>query len=237
MELLVVMIIVAILATVTLRSLRSSTEVARTEETRRELDRLAWAISGNPSLISGGSQTSFGYVGDIGSLPDSLGALVVNPGGYATWDGPYIGDEFTDGSGDSEYRLDAWGQAYTYTGGITISSGGGGTSITRQIANTTNDLLYNSVVLTITDLDNTPPGADFADSLQLILSYPDGSGSTASITRSPGLDGFVQFDSIPIGRHQLRTIYIPDNDTSLSLVTVYPGTLFYKEIGLALDLW
>lgn len=236
-ELLVVIVIVAVLASITLRSLRNATDVARTEETRRELDRLAWAIVGNPTLVSGGARTGFGYVGDVGGLPDSLGALVNNPGGYATWDGPYIGDEFTAGSGDSEYRFDAWGQAYSYSAGVTISSGGGGSTITRELSYSVADLLYNSVVLTVTDLDNTPPGTNFADSLRLVLTYPDGSGATISSAKYPGSDGYVQFDSIPMGHHQLKVIYIPANDTSLRVVTVNPGSRYYKEINLASDVW
>ena len=236
-EMIVVIIIVAVLASITMRSMRGATDVARTEETRQELDQLAWAITGNPAMLSGGSQTSYGYIGDVGALPDSLGALIVNPGGYTTWNGPYISDEFTDGSVSSEYRLDAWGQTYTYSSGITIASGGGGSAITRELANSVADLLYNSVVLTITDLNHTPPGSDYSDSVRFVLTFPDGAGSTTSTAKSPGSDGMVQFDSIPIGNHQLRMIYIPDNDTSISFVCINPGSFFYKELYFATDLW
>lgn len=236
-EMIVVIIIVAVLASVTMRSMRGATDVARTEETRQELDRLAWAITGNPAMISGGTQISYGYIGDVGALPDSLGALIVNPGGYSTWNGPYIQDKFTDGTGNTEYRIDAWGQTYTYSGGITISSAGGGSTITRELANSVANLLYNSVVVTIADLNHTPPGEDFSDSVRFVLTFPDGIGSTTSTAKSPGSDGLVQFDSIPIGNHQLRMIYIPDNDTSVNFVRVNPGSLYYKELYFATDLW
>ena len=236
-ELVVVIIIVAVLASVTMRSMRGATDIARTEETKQELDQLAWAIAGNQERVSGGSITDFGYVGDVGALPDSLGALVVNPGGYSTWNGPYIRDEFTNGSGDTEYRIDAWGQVYSYSGGVTITSSGGGSAITRQIANTVDDLLYNTVSLTVTDLNNTPPGSAYRDSIKFVLTYPNGSGSTISVAKFPGSDGYIQFDSIPIGQHQLQKIYIPSSDTSVCRVTVNPASRYYKEFSLASDIW
>lgn len=236
-ELVVVIIIVAVLASITMRSMRGATDIARTEETKQELDKLAFAIVGNQERMSGGSITDFGYVGDVGALPDSLGALVINPGGYSTWDGPYIRDEFTDGSGDTEYCLDAWGKVYSYSGGVTITSSGSGSNITRQITNTVDNLIYNTVSLTVTDLDNTPPGSTYGDSIKFILTYPDGSGSTTSATKFPGSDGYVQFDSIPIGQHQLKMIYIPSSDTSICRVTVNPASRYYKEFSLASDVW
>ena len=68
-ELLAVIIIVGIIASVSMRSMRGSVEVSRVEETKQEMDHLAWAICGNPALISGGVRTDFGYVGDVGALP------------------------------------------------------------------------------------------------------------------------------------------------------------------------
>ncbi|RME30712.1 MAG: type II secretion system protein, partial [Candidatus Zixiibacteriota bacterium] len=91
-ELVVVLIIVGILASVALKSLRTAGVVAKTEQTRHELDKLAWAITGNPERSSGGVRSDYGYIGDVGALPPNLDALVTNPG-YATWKGPYIRDD------------------------------------------------------------------------------------------------------------------------------------------------
>ncbi len=238
-ELIIVIVIVGILTSVTLRTLRSANDTARTEETRRELDQLAWAIAGNPELKSGGVRTDFGYIGDVGGLPSSLSMLVSNPGGYATWDGPYVLDDFYPDviSASSEYQLDAWGKPYVYAGGNTITSTGSGSSITRQIAGSINDLLYNSVSIAVTDLNHTPPGGTYRDSVIVVLQYPDGSGSMSVNAKTPRADGFVQFDSIPIGIHRLQVIYLPRSDTLTRQIVINPGQNYYSEIVLASDLW
>ena len=91
-ELLVVIIILGVIATVAVKSLTGVNDTVRIEETRQELSHLAWAIAGRPKLVSGGQRTDYGYVGDVGSLPVNLTALVQNPGSYSTWDGPYRGE-------------------------------------------------------------------------------------------------------------------------------------------------
>ncbi|MFQ5452927.1 MAG: prepilin-type N-terminal cleavage/methylation domain-containing protein, partial [Candidatus Zixiibacteriota bacterium] len=232
-ELVIVIIIIGIIASISVTSLKNSVEVSRVEETKIELDQLAYAISGNPELISGGTRNDFGYVGDIGSLPSNLTALVTNPG-YSTWNGPYVRDDFyaSTGASETEFTIDAWGVTYTYTGGVIISSTGSGSTITREIANSTGELLYNSVSAVITDIDNFPPGTTYKDSITVQLSYPDGAGSIASITKYPGVDGFVQFDSIPIGIHNLQVVYLPNNDSLNRTVTVNQGSNFYANISL-----
>ncbi|MEA2031894.1 MAG: type II secretion system protein, partial [candidate division Zixibacteria bacterium] len=90
-----VIIIIGILSTVALRSVNTITDTAKIEETKQELEALSFAIAGNPDIQNNGIRTDFGYVGDVGSLPPNLDALFSNPGSYATWNGPYIGNRFT----------------------------------------------------------------------------------------------------------------------------------------------
>jgi prepilin-type N-terminal cleavage/methylation domain-containing protein len=236
-ELILVVIIIGIIAAVAVRSLRATNDTAKVEQTKQELDRLAWAIAGNPRLISGGVRTDFGYVGDIGAMPPNLDALVTNPG-YATWDGPYIHDDFyLTGGSETAYKFDAWGKAYNYSGGITISSTGGGSTITRKIANSLDELLRNAVMAVVTDQDDTPPGDTYKDSVKLLLSYPDGAGAVTTSAKFPGADGFARFDSIPIGNHQLRVVYIPNSDTLTRMVSVEPGEDSYVAVKWYEDLW
>jgi len=168
-EILVVIIILGIIASVAVSSLKNVDEIAKTEQTKAHLEKLGYAITGNPELISGGIRSDYGYVGDVGSLPATLGNLVVNPGGYSTWHGPYIKDDFSTGSGDSEYDNDAWGKTLVYSGGVTITSNGSGTAITRKLANAADDLLYNKVNLLITDIDNNPAGTEFKASVKVLI--------------------------------------------------------------------
>ena len=235
-ELLAVIVIVGIIATVSMKSMRNTVDVSKTEETRQEMDQLAWAIAGNPELVSGGVRTDFGYVGDIGALPATLGALVTDPG-WANWDGPYIRDDFysSTGGAESEFKYDGWGVAYTFSGDSIVSTGGG-TSICREVAHSSADLLSNTVEVLITDINNSPPGSD-GSSVDVELTYPDGTGSsTTDYEHSPG-NGFVTFESIPIGHHQLLVIYTPTGDTLFRKVVIYPGESFYTEISFSQDYW
>ncbi len=237
-ELIVVIIIIGIIATVSLKSMRQTYDTIRVEETKKELDMLAMAIVGNPDLISGGNRTQFGYIGDVGSLPSNLSALVTNPG-YATWNGPYINDKFyvSVGGGETEYAYDAWGENYAYSGGLTIVSNGGSSTITREIAASTNDLLNNDLTFTITDLDLTPPGSTYKDSVKFSFSYPNGLGALTTVEQYPNSNGLVQYNSIPIGQHTLKIIYIPDNDTLRREIIIEPGQTKYQEINLNGNYW
>ncbi|UCG63058.1 MAG: prepilin-type N-terminal cleavage/methylation domain-containing protein [Candidatus Zixiibacteriota bacterium] len=238
-ELLAVIIIIGIVAAVSMRSMRGTVEVSRVEETRQEMDQLAWAICGNPNLISGGVRTDFGYVGDVGALPASLDNLVTNPGSYANWDGPYIRDDFyaSSGGAESEFKYDAWGVEYTYTGDSIISTGGG-TSIAREVCYSTSDLLSNVVQALITDVNNTPPGGS-AGSVTLELTYPNGAGSDTTASSSPAGNGLASFESVPVGHHQLLVIWEddPTYDTLFRKVVVYPKDSFYTEISFSQNYW
>ena len=237
-ELIIVIVIIAVLATITMRSLRGANDALRTELTRQELNRLAWAIAGKPDLVTGGTRTDYGYVGDVGSLPPNLDALVENPGGYATWAGPYIGDEFlaSAASTDTDFKIDAWGTGYSYTG-IAISSTGSGETITRAVANSADDLLYNSIAVTIVDAVNSPPGTIYRDSVKALLTRPNGAGGTVVIERYPAPDGSVRFDSIPIGSHRLDLVYAPDDDTLRRRVQVNPAGNVYVEMRYYREVW
>jgi general secretion pathway protein G len=236
-ELVLVLVIIGILASVGLKSLSAVNQTGRIEETKQELERLAYAIAGNPALVSGGTRTDFGYIGDVGGLPPNLDALIANPGGMATWRGPYISDPFSDGGPTDWFKYDGWGVAYSYTGGRTISSTGGPSTLTRELAGSVADLLYNRVTAVITDLDKTPPGPDYVDSIRFDLVYGNGTGGLTTASRNPRPDGLVEFDSIPIGLHTLRIIYFPDSDTLIRKVPICPGQNSYTESSLAEDYW
>jgi prepilin-type N-terminal cleavage/methylation domain-containing protein len=236
-EMALVIVILGILAAVAFKSMGGTIDVSRTEETMAEMEQLAKAIAGNPNLISTGTRTDFGYVGDVGGLPPDWDALVSNPGGYATWDGPYVQDEFAAGVGNYEFKLDAWGSQYSAPTGNTFSSTGGPSIITRKIANSIGDLLYNEVVLSVTDLSHTPPGTVYRDSVKFLLTYPNGAGGISTDTEYPSANGLARFDSIPIGIHSLRMIYIPNNDTIRRKIAINPGHDFHADLQHFDDLW
>ncbi len=235
-EMVIVIVIIGILAAVAFQSMGGSMDVSRSEETMAEMERLAFAIAGDPNLISAGNRTDFGYVGDVGALPPDWDALVSNPGGYATWNGPYTQDKFSSGA-DYEFKLDVWGKPYSAPTGNTFSSTGGPSTITRRIANSTADLLGNNVIIAVTDLDGNPPGSVYCDSVKFLLTLPNGAGATTTTTEYPDANGLTQFTSVPIGLHTLRMIYIPGNDTIRRKIAVNPGRDYYADLQHFGDVW
>lgn len=233
-ELVIVIVIAGILATVALKSMGVVTQTARVEQTKSELEKLAFAIVGNPTLENNGVRTDFGYVGDVGSMPPDLDALFTNPGGYSTWNGPYIKRRFSQITND--YKEDAWGVAYTYSTN-NITSTGSGSNIVRKMGNAVSDFTSNRVSGLVLDLDGTPPGPVYTDSITVSLNYPNGSGGTATVSTTVDPGGYFSFSSIPIGNHDIVIIYLPDNDTTGRFVSLLPNSSTYTEYHLGSDLW
>ncbi len=234
MELIAVIVIMGIIAAVAMRSIGSTLDTARVENTKREMEQLNFAISGNPDLFSNGMRTDFGYVGDVGSLPSSLTDLVVDPG-YSTWNGPYISSDF-DEAGD-EYKRDAWGDLYTYNSTSIQSNGGGGGTLTRSICSAVSELTSNSVLGSITDAAGNPPG-DSSSAVSVILSFPNGAGgiTDSSITVSSG-GAFSFTNCVPIGNHMIRSVYSVTNDTVTTYVSVMPNGESFVSMRFPGALW
>lgn len=229
-----VIIIIGILAGVAMKSMTATINTSRIESTKKEMEQLASAIVGNQELISNGVRVDFGYVGDIGSLPHNLDALVNRPGGYATWKGPYIRNSFNQASED--YKRDAWNTLYTYTGGVTIISTGSGSNITKQYANSVSDLTGNTIQGVVLDANSNPPGSQNGN-VSMIITYPDGAGSTTSSSVNPSTNGNYSFAGIPIGNQTIRAINSPTNDTLISYVTVLPKSTIINNMKFGSSIW
>jgi type II secretory pathway pseudopilin PulG len=231
-ELVIIIVIIGIIAAIAAGNLGESIETAKFEQTRNEMDQLAAAIVGNPEAYTAGARSDFGYVGDVGALPDSLGALVVNPGGYLTWNGPYI----VRGSDPDDFRTDAWISPYVLVDTM-IRSTGSGSPLDKVFAVSSSSLLNNTVSGRIVDADREPPGYLRRDSVMAELVYPDGTGGVATAQQLPDEHGRFSFAGIPIGNHRLRVIYLPSADTLVQLVSIMPGSTAKIEVVYPLDLW
>ncbi len=218
-ELLIVIVVIGIMASVAVHSMIPSLKDARRIETEREMEMLAAAIVGDPDLTQGNVRCDFGYVGDVGAFPADLQDLYQNPGGYSTWGGPYIVSGYSEDV--DGFKTDGWGKAYSYNG-TSISSSGGGSTITKKIASATGDYLLNSFRGSIVDSDNMQPGVNYTDSINVIVTAPNGSGSVLSKTCQPDASGSFRFDSLPVGKHPLNIVYKPASDTLHRFVTVLP---------------
>lgn len=230
-ELVLVIIITGIIATVAIRKMNDTVETARYEQTKKELDQLSYAIIGNPMAYNNGNRTDFGYVGDIGALPPNLNALVQNPGGYSTWKGPYI----NRGNND-EFKKDGWNISYIYSDTL-IRSTGSGDNIDKVFAINSSSLLSNTVEGFVVDANNDTPGSVFKDSLSIKLSYPDGVGNITTNAINPNAHGNFTFSNIPIGIHTLSVIYLPDSDTLSYQIMVNPNSTVRLDIVFPYDLW
>ena len=229
MELTVVIIVAAILVAVAMQSMTAIIQDARRTKTEREIEMLAKAIVGDPSLTSGGCRSDFGYVGDIGAFPPNLQALYQNPGAYGTWDGPYIEPGLLQDS--TGFKMDEWGRLYSYGGGVTITSTGSGSTISKKIADAVTDYTLNTLNGTITDANDSVPGTVYTDSVDIKVTIPNGSGSTITKAYSPDSSGSFSLDSLPVGTHPLKLIYTPNVDTLLRYASILPrhkSTVSYK---------
>lgn len=233
-ELVMVIIIIGILAGVGMKSMDSALVTAKIESTKAELNALAGAVAGNPDIISNGCRVDFGYIGDVGSFPPNLDALVTNPGGYTTWRGPYIKNNFVQSTDD--YKKDAWNALYTYNGGVTIISTGSGNNITKQIANASSDLTNNTVQGVILDVEGIPPGT-YSEDVDITITYPNGTGGTTTSTINPSASGNYSFTGIPIGNHTIRAINTPTHDTLTSYVTMPPKSNVINNLRFGSALW
>jgi len=217
-----VVVILGILSSVALRAVQNGIESSRIRETQNEMINLAHAIAGNPELYANGLRSDFGYVGDVGALPGTLDNLITNPGGYATWNGPYVAGRFTEDA--DGFKKDAWGNSYAFSSGITISStGGGATPMTTSVAATATDLTGTTIQGTLTDAVGNPPG-DSSAAISIIITYPDGSGGTTTANTNPSTGGSFSFTGIPIGIRPITAIYRATDDTVAAFAAVLPKT-------------
>jgi prepilin-type N-terminal cleavage/methylation domain-containing protein len=233
LEMLMVIVIIGILSAVALRVIDNALDRGRFEATVKEMDQLVEAMVGNPDLYSGGVRTDFGYFGDVGSLPPNLDALASNPG-YGTWNGPYISRDFTqDPNG---FKIDAWGNSYSYQG-LTITSSGGGSTITRRIADSQSDLTSNTVRGVVLDGVGNPPGTE-ASNVTVRITFPNGSGSMTTRATSPNASGSYGFlNQIPIGNQEVNAVYSTTSDTATLFISVLPGSETIANLRLPGNLW
>lgn len=231
-ELVIVILIIGVIGTVATLRMQESILTARYEQTKQELDQLAIAIVGNPGVYSNGARSDFGFVGDNGALPSSLDELVQNPGGWTTWDGPYV----ESGLNGDDFKKDAWLSNYIYTDTL-LRSTGSGTNVDKLIAVSSATLLSNVVSGYVVDADMEPPTAGFVDSVTIVLTYPNGSGGFAQPSIHPDTHGRFSYSGVPVGNHSLWVIHEPASDTMAYSVTVYPERNISLDIVFPADLW
>ncbi len=231
-ELVIVILIIGIMSSVATMKMSETVDTTMWEQTKTELDNLAKAVAGNPELFADGARTDFGFVGDNGVIPTNLDYLVTNPGGWATWDGPYI----QRGLNSDDFKKDAWNVNYVMTGTL-LRSTGSGSNIDKPFASSAATLLANSVTGWVVDADRQLPPASYLDSVEVVLRYPAGTGNLVDSVLKLDSRGRFSYANIPIGSHTLKVIHLPANDTVSYSVVVYPNRDVSLDITFPADLW
>jgi len=115
-ELVMVIVVLGILATVAIPKFANMSESAKITATQKEMASLKRSIIGNPDIIAGGQLIDRGFEGDVGFVPSKLSDLAIKPDSVAIynkltrlgWNGPYMD------SGEGSYLKDAWNVDYVY---------------------------------------------------------------------------------------------------------------------------
>ena len=178
LELLIVIMIIGLLATAALKAYDTSLQNGRFLSTTTQIDAIAKATVGDPDLISAGNRVDYGYVGDVGQLPDKLEDLMQAPAGaVGLWKGPYLVNRIAENP--NGYMTDAWGDSLLYNqDSISVSSRRGlsilqpDSWITKRMAQSSDQLLRNTVSGLIEDSKGNTPDSVQESHLFTILEYP-----------------------------------------------------------------
>jgi len=241
LELLVVLMILSIVLTAAVKTWDVTLERGRAQTTASKLSQLVKVIVGDPDYIVTGQRADFGFVGDMGRVPNTLRELVTAPTGSTTWRGPYIRSTFNQ-SVDG-FRIDGWGDTIIYgrefyqnRESLFVRSYGGRGPADRSRWQTLN-FPYSDVALTQNDVTgevrdmrgNLPPIGTNLNRLTVTLYWPQDGVLTSLPLNGPVqlAGGDFHFFGIPQGTHRLLAVYMSadglHSDTTTQLVPVYPG--------------
>ena len=238
LELLVVLMILSIILTAAVKTWDVTLERGRAETTSRKLHQLVSVIVGDPEYIVAGHRADFGFVGDIGRLPNNLEELMVFPvGDSSRWRGPYLRATFNE-SPDG-FRIDGWGDTIIYNKeSLFVRSYGGRGNVDKTRWQTVflpyslNDLTNNTLDGQIVDVRGALPPADSAriiTGLKVTLYYPFEGKLKAWEQFGADVAQHFTYVGIPQGTHRLVCTYtnvysVPTKTTMATAdVTVYPG--------------
>lgn len=227
-EIVVVLVIISILAAATAPLAFQAIYARREQATREELETIKKAIIGENKKTAHGEEFTFGFVGDVGGVPDTLDRLKTigtlpafsfdtTKDTGAGWNGPYIMEQFGGG-----FKEDAYDTPYIYsTDGYTNTDLG--VEVFAKISSlgpdgmesTTDDLsieiLKPEILSRIIGMLKYAGGSP-APNVSVTINYPDnGNLTTAMISTNSA--GIYEFSDIPIGDRTItvtpKLLYIP----------------------------
>ena len=243
-EILMVIILISILAVGSLELFSDSANDSRYQETLNRMNQVREALIGNPDLKVDGARSSFGFVGDIGALPDSgtgLQALMNNSTGLGVftarpdlrltygWNGPYLG--IVDITATTVN--DGWGRPLLYDAPTsfqaTLTSYGadgaaGGTGLNQDVLITIPESLTSATLVGFVCQNSGP----FDGEADIEVNYPDGDGNLSQVIQhvSVGMNGSFNFFTVPFGIRSI-TVYVPDKGSATK--TKGPSTVIIDK--------
>ncbi|MEE9200439.1 MAG: prepilin-type N-terminal cleavage/methylation domain-containing protein [Candidatus Brocadiales bacterium] len=193
----------------------------REEATRQEIRAIYGGIFGDPQ------KGNFGYLGDIGALPDDLNDLIGRPDGvpvfaYYTngvgygWRGPYIDAQFSD-------IKDGWGNAYDFgaiNAGQIRSAGPDGTfsatgdNIVFPFVDPSGGAVETDGTLLVTVFVNDMPNP-VGTTMEVFYATNGAENATPLLDNTPS-DGF-KF-SVAQGIHAVRVTHVSTDTSPITMV-------------------
>lgn len=237
LELLVVLMILSIVLTAAVKTWDVTLERGRAQTTATKLTQLVKVIIGDPDYIVAGQRADFGFIGDMGRVPDNLRELVVAPSGSNAWRGPYIRSTFNQ-SVDG-FRIDGWGdtiiygrELYSSRESLFVRSYGGRGVADRSRWQTLNfpypdtSLTQNRVEGRVVDMRGNVADATVWNRLKVTLYWPS-DGRLDSLDQTQGAAAEFRYFGKPQGTHRLVATYTnpagTQTFTTTEFVPVYPG--------------
>ncbi len=229
-----ILAVIAILAAAIAPSFVQQIAGTRVEATQDEARVLHEAMV--PPTSSG---TQFGFVGDIGRLPNTFQELVA-PGGlpsYTTatirnvgmgWRGPYV----NTGTSATDYLTDSFGRAYTGASTGQVRSAG-----PDGVANNADDIVYppaaptvtGSLTVTVKELVGQKVNVDPANYRVDVYYASNGAQTVVSDAAAP-----FTFANLPMGFHAVRVVKTANpgsgNIVSQDTVVVRAGSTAVAEL-------
>jgi prepilin-type N-terminal cleavage/methylation domain-containing protein len=242
LELLVVLMILSLILTAAVKTWDVTLERGRSESTTRKLNQLVTAIAGDQNYVVAGHRVDFGFVGDVGRLPNSLSELVnplpITPPESSRWRGPYLRSTFNE-SPDG-YRTDGWGDTIIYNRDSLFLRSLGGRGIADRTRWQTRYLPFGATELTANDVDGfvvdvrgvTPPLNDtILTNLRVTMYYPFEGRRRADQYPLSLTNGAFSFSYIPQGTHRLEALYYHYEMTHVDTITAYIDVPVYPGRG------
>jgi prepilin-type N-terminal cleavage/methylation domain-containing protein len=239
-ELVIVLAVIGILAAAVTPAVVQRVIDARILATAAEAQALHEAMVGVPT------QSRFGFVGDMGRLPNSFQELVQRGSlpAYTIdttrsigmgWRGPYV----NIGTSQNDYLADGFGRAYTGAASGQVRSAGA-----DGVMNTADDIVYppmapvvtGNVTVTVKTLERRRTVVDPAGYRVELLYASNGSENEVGDSNPP-----YTFTNVPMGIHAIRVVSTNGNGNgngngnsgnvvSQDTVLVYPGSTAVVEL-------